>query len=160
MTTGNSQPSDRRPCPFCGELIVTAAVLCRYCNRELPRNWATVVRPRADLQGCRWVRRHPIVFVFALLGAVLLLIRLFPGPSPPPTTASKPREFSQSDSDRMTALIQLHGFSCKKAVSMRDMIFGGGFVVKCDGVVPDMQYWFNIEDHGGKWTVEAKGFGQ
>src|SRR6266446_8651284 len=81
--------------------------------------------------------------------------------------ASRPTEarpdpsdrFTQSDLTAMELLITSRGFSCRKAIAMRDMLFGGGFVVKCDTPVPDRQYWFNVEDHGGKWTVEAKGFG-
>jgi hypothetical protein len=32
-------------------------------------------------------------------------------------------------------------------------IFGGGWIVTCDS---RYQYRYDIEDHGGKWTVEAE----
>ena len=35
-----SSRSDRVPCPFCAEDIKRAAVICRYCQRDLPAGWA------------------------------------------------------------------------------------------------------------------------
>jgi hypothetical protein len=70
-----------------------------------------------------------------------------------------PNRFTQSDLAAMELLITSRGFSCRKATRMRDMLFGGGFVVHCDDR-PGVEYWFNVENHGGKWTVESKGFGQ
>jgi hypothetical protein len=70
-----------------------------------------------------------------------------------------PNRFTQADLAAMELLITSRGFSCRKATRMRDMLFGGGFVVHCDDR-PGVEYWFNVEDHGGKWTVESKGFGQ
>ena len=29
---------DRRPCPYCGERIKLAALICRFCNREFSAN--------------------------------------------------------------------------------------------------------------------------
>jgi hypothetical protein len=29
----------RRPCPYCAELILPAARVCRFCSRELPPQW-------------------------------------------------------------------------------------------------------------------------
>jgi hypothetical protein len=29
-----------RTCPYCAEPILAAAVLCRYCDQELPRGWS------------------------------------------------------------------------------------------------------------------------
>jgi hypothetical protein len=32
--------AQRRPCPYCAELILPAARVCRFCSRELPEGWA------------------------------------------------------------------------------------------------------------------------
>lgn len=32
----------RIPCPYCAELILPAAQVCRFCSRELPQGWAGV----------------------------------------------------------------------------------------------------------------------
>ena len=36
----------RSPCPFCAEMIVNAAVVCRFCGRDLRTNW---LRPSPQL---------------------------------------------------------------------------------------------------------------
>jgi hypothetical protein len=30
-----------RPCPYCAEMIVPAARVCRFCGKELPAAWAS-----------------------------------------------------------------------------------------------------------------------
>lgn len=39
-------PPRRRPCPFCAEPIQPSAVLCRFCNREVPPTTDTVGLPK------------------------------------------------------------------------------------------------------------------
>jgi Superinfection immunity protein len=34
-----AEPQERYPCPFCAELIVREARVCRYCSHELPAGW-------------------------------------------------------------------------------------------------------------------------
>jgi hypothetical protein len=39
---------ERGPCPYCAELIVPAAKVCRFCSRELPPGWADVAKTPAQ----------------------------------------------------------------------------------------------------------------
>jgi hypothetical protein len=32
------------PCPYCGEPILEAATVCRFCTRDLPAGWAKASR--------------------------------------------------------------------------------------------------------------------
>jgi hypothetical protein len=36
---------DRIPCPFCAEMIKREARVCRFCQRDLPEQWAGVIEP-------------------------------------------------------------------------------------------------------------------
>jgi hypothetical protein len=57
-------PPRRRPCPFCGELIQRSAVVCRFCNREVP--------PMAGPAGLPTSTRVLVaVLVLAVLAAAL-----------------------------------------------------------------------------------------
>jgi hypothetical protein len=101
-----------------------------------------------------------LAFGIHIAGAPASLEPAAPPVASRPTEARPdPNRFTQSDLTAMELLITSRGFSCRKATRMRDMLFGGGFVVHCDDR-PGVEYWFNVEDHGGKWTVESKGFGQ
>lgn len=51
-------------------------------------------------------------------------------------------------------LIQAHGYLCDSVASIRDG-FASGLVVKCLAS-GNREYWFDLEDHGGKWTVTAR----
>lgn len=65
------------------------------------------------------------------------------------------RVFSDSDKAFAQRLIQANGYDCTTVENMRDYLLGGGFVIKCFGR-RGQEYWFNIEDQGGKWFVEYK----
>ena len=40
----------RQPCPYCAELIIPAARVCRFCSHELPQGWAGAVAVPAPPQ--------------------------------------------------------------------------------------------------------------
>lgn len=40
--------AERRPCPHCAELILSAATVCRYCGRDLPEPLKLVHQPLED----------------------------------------------------------------------------------------------------------------
>jgi hypothetical protein len=45
-----SAPRETRyPCPFCAELIVSAAKVCRFCGKELPAGWSEAAARTVDL---------------------------------------------------------------------------------------------------------------
>jgi hypothetical protein len=44
----------RSPCPFCAEMILDAAVVCRFCGRDLPADWA-----RGNGRDCRSTGKEP-----------------------------------------------------------------------------------------------------
>ncbi len=39
LTAGASSEAARVPCPFCAELILPEAKVCRFCGRELPAQY-------------------------------------------------------------------------------------------------------------------------
>lgn len=43
--------SARKPCPYCAELILPAARVCRFCSQELSSGWADEVRELAKKVG-------------------------------------------------------------------------------------------------------------
>jgi hypothetical protein len=72
--------AQRRPCPFCAELIQSAAKVCRFCSRELPEGWAPEEAKPAASQGAfdigaRVTRAHsplgPVGEVAAIDGEVV-----------------------------------------------------------------------------------------
>lgn len=110
---------------------------------------------------------RPIAYalIFGVCVIVILAVAKFygysasdPKPTSEPATTAQ-GAFTQENLDYAQMVIRARGFDCTKPIQMRDMLFGGGFVVKCEGRSPNTLYWFNIEDQGGKWIVKAKGFG-
>jgi hypothetical protein len=51
VTEGATAAPHRRPCPYCAELILPAAHICRFCSRELPQGWADDVLELTDVIG-------------------------------------------------------------------------------------------------------------
>jgi hypothetical protein len=85
---------------------------------------------------------------------LLVLIGLA-GADPHAETPSRQEEKEQSTPQQREVAIRLitgRGYDCRFIDLMRPYIFGGGWVVSCN----NRQYRFNLEDHGGKWTVEAQ----
>ncbi|HEV2249184.1 MAG TPA: hypothetical protein VGT60_01620 [Candidatus Limnocylindria bacterium] len=61
----------RRPCPFCAEWIQDAAVVCRFCGRDvLPLRPASTEMPRSSLTSVVWVAAAAVLVL--LLGIGLL----------------------------------------------------------------------------------------
>ncbi len=49
-------------------------------------------------------------------------------------------------------LIQLLGYACSSVYAMTSFLFGGGYVVVCNGG----RYTYELEDKGGNWVVTVK----
>jgi hypothetical protein len=71
---------DREPCPYCAELIIRAARVCRFCDRELPADWAPP-RKRATIDRYTIAGIGLLVLVFATVG----ILTKSPAPEAPAT---------------------------------------------------------------------------
>ena len=49
-------------------------------------------------------------------------------------------------------MIQAQGYDCKTVDAMCPYTFSEGFTVYCN----NLRYVFEIENHGGKWSVSVK----
>jgi hypothetical protein len=61
------------------------------------------------------------------------------------------RGISAKQYEAAAALIRLHGYDCPRADLMIRYIFSEGYDVYCR----DGRYKFEIENHGGQWSVKA-----
>src|SRR5262249_40570141 len=95
----------------------------------------------------------------AMFGLVVAMYNSDKILAPDPAAVTAANRFTAEDKQRMQLLITANRFDCASVVKMRDMIFGGGFVVECIGS-RGQDYAFNVADEGGRWVVTYKGFGQ
>jgi hypothetical protein len=88
--------------------------------------------------------------LFALAGSVLC------GPLARPVIAQDSGDKACDSSDKQRAaaarVIRAAGYDCKTADSVCPYIFSEGFTVSCN----HYRYVFEIENHGGRWSITAK----
>lgn len=82
---------DRRPCPYCAELILENAIVCRFCNRELATGTVTV-GPMAPRVPPTTITAHDAQPA-----------------SPPPPPASKAEVSGSSNGAKIVLLLVLFG---------------------------------------------------
>jgi hypothetical protein len=91
----------------------------------------------------------------AVLAVGLLVLIGLAGADPHAERPSRQEEKEQSTPQQREFALYLitgHGYDCRYVDLMRPYLAGGGWVVSCN----NRQYRFDIEDHGGKWTVVAE----
>ncbi len=103
-----------------------------------------------------------IIALLALAGAASALIKQVAAPDPdasrtPPATGaaeSDDRACNSSQKARKTvaAAIRSAGYVCQTADSVCPYAFSEGYRVTCN----HYRYVFELENHGGRWSVTAK----
>lgn len=97
---------------------------------------------------------NPRVAVSAVgVSAVVLLVAITGAHKDKPAAATVAPSFPQVQLDNVATLVRAHGYSCKTPISARNMLVSTGFVLHCRGDRPNAEYWFDIEDRGGKLLV-------
>jgi hypothetical protein len=176
---GSPEPTeDRLPCPFCAEMIIPAAVLCRFCGRELPRNWATVARGAARSTPQRPKSRDRVRPSIRIAALLVLLFAIALGlqqkeenTSPPSSTAvsSTPasdtanldRPYQQTAKSEFGVaagkMIRAWGYDCQTVDAVIPNAWTTAFSHESWSVYCNhMRYSFTLENHGGKWSVKAE----
>ena len=98
------------------------------------------------MRGCLWTAA---IIVFGLFVLGLALQRYQPPGSaqPPPRELSTPAQRAAAQD-----LINDLGYDCREVDIMLPFAFSEGWTVWCN----HMRYQFELANHGGKWSVEAK----
>jgi hypothetical protein len=83
-----------KACPFCAERIQDAAVICRFCNRELPAAQPPPpIAAQTPTQSHQWRWIFAVVAILIVLGVAAILQR--PEPRPPDAGGTSSQENEQ-----------------------------------------------------------------
>ena len=65
--------NDTKLCPFCAETIKTAAIVCRYCGRDLVNSPRITASPSPERPQPRQGGPSALLVLFAVVGALALI---------------------------------------------------------------------------------------
>lgn len=94
------------------------------------------------------------------LGAIVFIATHLPETTPvkseTSTSATKAETpFNWEQMYGYASLVRAFGYDCNYPLNLRYGLTGG-LVIKCEGRIKTNIYWYNIEDRGGNFFVEAK----
>jgi hypothetical protein len=138
-------------CKECGAEISSAAAACPKCG-------APVGKAKQSKRGCGGLGCGGGIAVVLVLAAVGALTNKNSGTSPGSSTSSTPATQLQdvcktTPVQRKAAqgMIQVYGYDCTTVDAMCPYIMSEGYTVYCN----NNRYKFELENHGGKWSVKA-----
>ena len=76
LDEGSIQSGEMKLCPYCAELIKTAAIKCRYCGEDLPENQLLDSSDTSDKQGTHTHNKKEGMIIIALVVGIFLLTLL------------------------------------------------------------------------------------
>jgi hypothetical protein len=131
-----------KPCRECGAQVSDAANICPSCGIQSPARKPDPARNTSV--GC----------VGALgIAAVILIVLAVIGTLATPDRPAAPDPCDATAEKRQAAatMIRLTGYDCKTVGKMCPYIFSEGYTVYCN----NLRYVYEIENHGGKWSVTS-----